>query len=201
MAIDPNRLTGVAISLFLAGAGFACGGTRPANAPTNAAATQTAHAARGAGTSAPGGPAARADGQKPGPRGDLQPPGQGSTQPDDAAGESDDDAELVVSRDVVAACPTLRLVRQHIGELDQDMVWLAVLEAIADCMGESGPMAEQNIGVSGDEDHRHIIREVLGTHGIAPTRVVAKPQSVEGAAECQGGAICGRRVEITILAP
>jgi hypothetical protein len=115
--------------------------------------------------------------------------------------ETEDDAELIVSRDVVAACPTLRLVRQHMGELDQDMVWLAVLESIGDCMSEGGAMEQKNIGVSGDEEHRHIVREVLGTHGVAPTRVVAKPQSVEGAAECQGGAPCGRRVEITILAP
>jgi hypothetical protein len=117
-------------------------------------------------------------------------------------GEEDaEDAELVVSREIVAACPMLRLVRQHIAELDQDMVWLAVLESIGECMGEGGPMAEQNIGVSGDEEHRHIVREVLETHGVAPTRVVARPQSIEGATECQGGAICGRRVEISLSAP
>jgi len=115
--------------------------------------------------------------------------------------ESEDDAELIVSRDVVAACPTLRLVRQHMSELDQDMVWLAVLESIGDCMSEGGAMERQNIGVSGDEEHRHIVREVLETHGVSPTRVVARPQSVEGTAECQGGMSCGRRVEITILAP
>jgi hypothetical protein len=83
-------------------------------------------------------------------------------------------------------------------ELDQDMVWLAVLESIAECMSDGGPMARDTIGVSGDEDHRHIVREVLGTHNVAPTRVIAQPQSAAGAAECQGGAACARRVEITI---
>jgi hypothetical protein len=86
-------------------------------------------------------------------------------------------------------------------ELDQDMVWLAVLESIANCMGEGGPMSQKSIGVSGDAEHRHIVREVLGAHGVAPTRVVAKPQSVQGAAECQGGAPCRQRVEITLVAP
>jgi hypothetical protein len=113
----------------------------------------------------------------------------------------EDEAELVVSRDVVANCPTLRLVRAHIRELEQDMVWLAVLESIAQCMSDNGPMAQQNIGVSGDEEHRHVVRQVLGTHGIAPTRVVAKSSSAEGAAECQGGMNCAPRVEITLIAP
>jgi hypothetical protein len=200
MTIFRNRWSGAAFSLFIAGGGLACSGARPANAPTTAAATPTAPATRGPGEG--GAPSARGNGERPGSLGgDVRPRGESATQPDDSDAEGDDDAELVVSRDVVASCPTLRLVRQHMSELDQDMVWLAVLEAIADCMGESGPMAQQNIGVSGDEDHRHIVREVLGTHGIAPTRVVAKPQSAQGAAECQGGSLCAKRVEITIQAP
>ncbi|MCL2450835.1 MAG: hypothetical protein FWD17_17975, partial [Polyangiaceae bacterium] len=81
------------------------------------------------------------------------------------------DAELVVHRDVVAQCPTLRLVRAHADEFDAEMIWLAVLEAIADCMREDGPLARQSLGVSGDEDHRHVVREVLASRGIAPTRV------------------------------
>jgi hypothetical protein len=84
------------------------------------------------------------------------------------------------------------------GELEDDMVWLAVLESIAECMSDGGAMEHASIGVSGDEDHRHVIREVLGTHHVAPTRVVARPPSAEGAAECQGGAACLRRVEITL---
>ena len=111
--------------------------------------------------------------------------------------DEEDDAELVVSRDVVAQCPKLRLVRQHVAEFDPDMVWLAVLESLGECMGQGGPMAEQTIGVSGDEEHRHVVREVLGSRGVAPTRVIATPVS-QGAAECQGGADCSKRVEITI---
>ncbi len=101
-----------------------------------------------------------------------------------------------MSRDVVAQCPKLRAVRQHVAEFDPDMVWLAVLESLGECMGQGGPMAEQTIGVSGDEEHRHVVREVLGSRGVAPTRVIATP--VAGAAECQGGADCSKRVEITI---
>jgi hypothetical protein len=78
------------------------------------------------------------------------------------------------------------------------MVWLAVLEAIAECMREDGPLSQQSLGVSGDEVHRHVVREVLGSRGIAPTRVIATPVSAEGAAECQGGADCVKRIEITI---
>lgn len=111
--------------------------------------------------------------------------------------EAKDDAELVVNREVVGRCPKLRLVRQHVAEFDPEMVWLAVLESLGECMGEGGPMADQFIGVSGDEEHRHVVREVLGSRGVAPTRVVATPAS-QGAAECQGGVDCSRRVEITI---
>ncbi len=121
-------------------------------------------------------------------------PNPGAQAPDETSSE---DAELVVSREVISACPKLRLVRQHVAELDPNMVWLAVLESLSDCMSESGPMAGQMVGVSGDEEHRHVVREVLGSRGVAPTRIVAAPVSQEGAAECQGGAVC-QRVEITI---
>ncbi|MGH7271130.1 MAG: hypothetical protein ACREJ3_11930 [Polyangiaceae bacterium] len=112
----------------------------------------------------------------------------------------EDDAELVVSRDVVLSCPEMRLVRRHMAEIDPQMMWLAVLESLAECMKDGGPMAGQNIGVSGNEEHRHVVREVLGSRGIAPIRVVATPVSGEGAAECQGGFDCGKRVEITLPA-
>lgn len=190
MSIHASHWIGVAISLLVGAAGpLACGGTRQApKSPAARAAVgpPPAAAAPSPTASTPGG------GETPGAAPKAREPSEES---------ADEDAELVVSRDVVAACPTLRLVRIHMDELDQDMVWLAVLEAIGDCMGEGGAMAEQSIGVSGDEEHRHIVREVLGTQGVAPTRVVAKPQSVQGAAECQGGSLCGKRVEITIVAP
>jgi hypothetical protein len=92
-------------------------------------------------------------------------------------------------------------VRLHVDEFDPDTLWLAVLESIADCMSEGGPMADQSIGVSGDEEHRHVVREVLGSRGVAPTRVEAKRPSAEGATECQGGEPCNKRVEITIISP
>jgi hypothetical protein len=106
----------------------------------------------------------------------------------------------VVGRDVIQQCPQLVLVRSHMGEIDPDMIWLAVLEALADCMGQDGPLATKNIGVSGDEEHRHVVREVLGARGVAPTRVIATPISSRGAAMCQGGVDCNKRVEITVLA-
>jgi hypothetical protein len=112
-------------------------------------------------------------------------------------GGAQQDAELVVSHEIVSRCPTLRLVKAHVEEFDPNTVWLAVLESIGECMSEGGPMAAQSIGVSGDEEHRHVVREVLGSRGVAPTRVVATPAS-EGAAECQGGD-CARRVELTLI--
>jgi hypothetical protein len=108
------------------------------------------------------------------------------------------DAELIVHRDVVARCPTLRLVRAYAGRFDPDVVWVAVLDAISDCMREGGSLAHENLGVSGDESHRHVVRQVLESRGIAPIRVVATRLSDVGAAECQGGVDCVRRVEITI---
>jgi len=185
-----------AFAALVAGTGLGCGTqSAPKSPPT---ATGPAPGTRPPPAHAANAPKTNAS-PPVGPRGAAPSPGPSDGQ--DSQGNADDDAELVVSRDVVARCPTLRLVRQHMSELDQDMVWLAVLESIAECMSEGGPLAQENIGVSGDEDHRHIVREVLGTHNIAPTRVVATPQSAVGAAECQGGATCGKRVEITIATP
>src|SRR5205085_11380391 len=84
----------------------------------------------------------------------------------------EDETELIVNREVVAQCPTLRLVREHIARFDPDVVWLAVLESIAECMAEGGPMAKQSILVSGDEEHRGVVRQVLGSRGTAATRVI-----------------------------
>jgi hypothetical protein len=181
-----GRLVGASLVLVLAGASVACGGSRGSSQPPATAAAQPrAHQPPAAG--APG---------------TTESQGEGRRADRDRAGQGDeDDAELVVSREVVQRCPTLRLVRAHVAELDPDMVWLAVLESIADCMSESGPMADQSLGVSGDEEHRHVVREVLGTRGVSPTRVVAEPESAAGAAECQGGVDCHKRVEITIIVP
>ena len=182
MSSQFRNVTGRALSLLFACAAVACGGTHAASKPPQSAST--------APSTTNGAPA-------------LQPGAAGAGAPSGAAAASgtdqdeQDDAELVVSRDVVAQCPKLRLVRQHVAEFDPDMVWLAVLESLGECMGQGGPMAEQTIGVSGDEEHRHVVREVLGSRGVAPTRVIAIPVS-QGAAECQGGADCSKRVEITI---
>jgi hypothetical protein len=161
----------------------ACGGSRGASQPAS-----TAAAAKNAQV-AP---------TVPGPPQHATRPSQQHAQP---AEEPDaDDAELVVGREVIQQCPQLVLVRSHMGEIDPDMVWLAVLEALADCMAQDGPLAAKSIGVSGDEEHRHVVREVLGARGVAPTRVVATPISSRGAAMCQGGTDCNKRVEITVLA-
>ncbi len=182
-----TQLAGGALSLLLAAATAACGGTHGATkAPATAAAAPRApQPHRAPAAPPPAGPGAS--------RENAPPQGGAPNQ----QGE-EEDAELVVSRDVVAACPTLRLVRAHVDEFDPDMVWLAVLEAVADCMSEDGPMSQQSIGVSGDEEHRHVVREVLQSRGVDPSRVVAKPPSAQGAAECQGGEDCNKRVEITI---
>ncbi len=181
MSILRRRVAGMALPFSLVGAIACSGGHTQAKSPANAVAAQ------------PGSPppAAALLSSARAPKGAT-----GERPSDEADG---DDAELVVGRDVVARCTTLRLVRQHIGAFDPDMIWLAVLESIADCMSQGGPMAQQAIGVSGDEEHRHVVREVLATRGVAPTRVIAKV--AQGAAECQGGTNCSKRVEITIVAP
>jgi hypothetical protein len=131
----------------------------------------------------------------------LSPTAPARPRADDTnAGADDDETELIVSREIVAHCPTLRAVREHIGAFDPDMAWLAVLESIADCMSEGGAMAQQAIAVSGDEEHRRVVRQVLGSHGVIPTRVIAKPIS-PGAAECQRGVNCSNRVEMSIVSP
>ncbi len=177
-----SHVTGATLSLLLACTAAACGGTHAQSKPPESASTAKPPSNGPAATQAQPGAATGA------PHGSVTPGGDQ---------DEEDDAELVVSRDVVAQCPKLRLVRQHVAEFDPDMVWLAVLESLGECMGQGGPMAEQTIGVSGDEEHRHVVREVLGSRGVAPTRVIATPVA-QGAAECQGGADCSKRVEITI---
>ena len=183
-----SHVIAATFTLLLAGATTACAGSHAQAQPPQAASASEAGAASAGHPGAAGAGGAGSAHQAPASS------GSGTA----SAGEEDeqDDAELVVSRDVVARCPKLRLVRQHVAEFDPDMVWLAVLESLGECMGQGGPMAEQTIGVSGDEEHRHVVREVLGSRGVAPTRVIATP--VAGAAECQGGADCSKRVEITI---
>ena len=183
-----SHFTAATFSLLLAGATTACASSQAQSPPSKTGSA-----------TAPQGPAAGPPGAAQGGAGDANQGtgGAAAPRPGQAGQDDEDDAELVVSRDVVARCPKLRLVRQHVAEFDPDMVWLAVLESLGECMAQGGPMAEQTIGVSGDEEHRHVVREVLGSRGVAPTRVIATPVS-QGAAECQGGADCSKRVEITI---
>ncbi len=189
MSIQRCGVAGMALPFALAGAITACsGGRTQAKTPANATATQPRASAAPRASDGPAPPHSAAR--------DASRPAGEESRPDDSDA---DDAELVVAREVVASCPTLRLVRQHMGAFDPDMIWLAVLESIGDCMREGGTMAQQTIGVSGDEEHRHVVREVLGTRGVAPTRVIARLPP--GAAECQGGANCTKRVEITLVAP
>lgn len=198
-----GHVTRTALSLLLsmcaAGAVAACGGThgeaKAANSAQSAPATPPAAPAQATGPGTASGHAA-APGTSTAHGAPNAQPGAGDDQAEQ--GNDEDTAELVVSRDVVSRCPKLRLVRQHVAELNPDMVWLAVLESLGECMGQGGAMSEQNIGVSGDEEHRHVVREVLGTRGVAPTRVIATPTSAQGAAECQGGGDCSKRVEITV---
>jgi hypothetical protein len=193
-----SQLAGTTLSLLVVGAiatvgsigALGCAGNQSqAKQPQTPAATELQG---GASTGA------EAAGQPNSPKNGAAAGHSAASGSSDQGEEDDDDAELVVSRDIVGRCPKLRLVRQHVAEFDPDMVWLAVLESLGECMGQGGPMADQNVGVSGDEEHRHVVREVLGTRGVAPTRVIATPTSAAGAAECQGGAGCSKRVEITI---
>jgi hypothetical protein len=187
--MQPIRRTSCALGLALAvgtlatGAlATACGGTHAASKPP-----ATAQGNVQAQPTVPAVPASPVDGA----------PGGGAAH----ASEDADDAQLVIAADVVARCPLLALVRSRIGDFDPDMVWLVALESIADCMSSRGPMAGDNLAVSGDEDHRHVVRRILGARGISPTRVVARAAAVRaGATECQGGVPCDKRIEIT-LAP
>jgi hypothetical protein len=197
-----SHLKGAALSAVLAitGAAAACGSTHAESKPSaTAAGTEPPQPS---GRSASASPSATESHGGGGARGSADPGGarsadQASARADQGS-SGDDDAELVVSRDIVARCPKLSAVRQHVAELDPDMVWLAVLDSLGECMGAGEPLAAQSLGVSGDEEHRHVVREVLGSRGVAPTRVIAMPTSAQGAAECQGGADCSKRVEITI---
>jgi len=196
MSIHRSRLASGTLSLWLVGLVSGCAGAHPQPQAPAATAASTTTPPQPAGQP-PRSPLAQgAEGRASSQAGQ---PHDGTRRAErDQSGE--DDVELVVSSEVVGQCPTLRLVREHVSEFDPDMVWLAVLESIAECMSHGSSMAGQSIGVSGDEEHRHVVRQVLSSRGVAPTRVVAR-SPVQGVAECQGGASCNKRVEITIVGP
>ncbi len=134
-----SHVTAATLSLLLAGAVVACGGSHAESKPPVAASAPPGGASEG-GPSA----AASSGGQNAHPSGAGGAAGAprgsgGATSPSGSEQDEQDDAELVVSRDVVARCPKLRAVRQHVAEFDPDMVWLAVLESLGECMGQGGP--------------------------------------------------------------
>lgn len=175
----------------------ACASTRT-HAATPSSSTSAAASSAAAATSSPAAPAAQPPRNDSTGRAEAQPRVPPNDQLGSGEPSDDDNVELVVDGDVVERCPKLRLVRQHVDQFDPEMVWLAVLASIADCMHEGGPMAADTLGVSGSEDHRHIVRQVLSSRGVSPTRVISAPATSEGAAECQGANGCTGRVEIML---
>jgi hypothetical protein len=131
-------------------------------------------------------------------------PGATAPQPPDAntAEDSDDDSGvLVVSREIVAGCPTLQALRARADEFDPDLVWLLVLESVAECMTNGG-LQTRAIAISGDDEHRQIVRDVLGSRGVDPQRVTATPEARRRADVCRvKHCPPDARVEIRLVPP
>jgi hypothetical protein len=108
---------------------------------------------------------------------------------------------LVVSREIVASCPTLQALRARADEFDPDLVWLLVLETVADCM-TNGSLESRALAISGDEEHRQIVRDVLGSRGVRPERVTATPEAQRRADACRfKHCPPDARVEIRLVPP
>ena len=123
-----------------------CGGrsTPDATAPQNATGAHQVQA--------PPPPPSKAQGAAP-----------GETNDPDSAGT------LVVSRELVQACPELQLVKAAQSEIEPDMVWLVVLDSLADCMNTT--LRTRKVTVTGGQEQREIVKHVLQAKGVDLTRV------------------------------
>lgn len=161
----------LAISTLALVGGAACAGSRPAaKEPSTSVAESTPVSAP-----RPESPATRA------PR---------------AASSSDDGAVLVVAKSVVTACEHLREVAEGTRELEPENVWVVILEGLSDCLSTGGLKA-QRLLVTGDAEHRDIVRLVMAAKGAPMDRVIvrAPPNKSCGRKACPSDP----RVDITLL--
>ena len=85
-------------------------------------------------------------------------------------GTDQDGSVLIVSRDIVAACPVMQDVQAAAPRLDAEVVWLVVLDSLAACMNQGGLRARR-VSVSGGDWQRDVVEKVLFTRGVDLQRV------------------------------
>jgi hypothetical protein len=115
-------------------------------------------------------------------------------------GDDSDEGVLVVANEVVAACPNLEREAEAARRVDPEIVWVAILSGISDCMN-SGSLKDRHLLVAGDAEHRDIVRLVMAAKGAPMDRVVTRDRS--GTAPCHakapGDCPADPRVDIVLL--
>jgi hypothetical protein len=87
--------------------------------------------------------------------------------------EDDGGAKLVVARDVVQACPNLRVMQMQAlsGASPPDDFWIMVLDGVSECMNAGGLAGPRHIAVIGESPRRDVVRLVLAAKGAPMDRV------------------------------
>ena len=81
-------------------------------------------------------------------------------------------AKLVVARDVVQACPNLRVMQAEArAGVPPDSFWIMVLDGVSECMNDGGLAGAQHIAVVGEAPRRDVVRLVLAAKGAPMDRV------------------------------
>jgi hypothetical protein len=102
--------------------------------------------------------------------------GVANTQPPSQTPAFDDDqpkeAKLVVARDVVQACPNLRVMQSEArAGAAPDGFWIMVLDGVSECMNAGGLTGVRHIAVVGEPERRDVVRLVLAAKGAPMDRV------------------------------
>ena len=77
---------------------------------------------------------------------------------------------LVVAADIVHQCPGLKAIKASPPTPDDDAAWLAILQRLAECMGQ-GDLRQDRVVVSGGMQAGTMVRFVLAKMGIERDRV------------------------------
>ena len=85
-------------------------------------------------------------------------------KPHDSVREAPDSV-LVISREIVGACPELQAANLVKAQMDPEISWIVVLESLAQCLN-TGALRARRVVVSGGDDERDVVKEVLVLRGV-----------------------------------
>jgi hypothetical protein len=95
--------------------------------------------------------------------------GQHGQTAQDPSGDEEPVGVLIVSAEVVQRCQSMQALKQSANPEDEHL-WVAVLQALADCMSGGGLRGERVI-LTGPQHPGNVVRWVLGKMGVDTERI------------------------------